>query len=99
MCHDQFGGSPGPFGLANAATAVAAFPATSEELAKCPALSNALAIHTFKSFADVVSVCSRCIERPGTRIGLFLPCFTYWMGLRATVIMLRMSVRSVSDSY
>ena len=72
---------PGPFVYLNAATAVATFPVTLNELAKDPKMSHTVAVHTFRSFADVVSVCTRCIRAPSTRHGFFLPCFTYWMGI------------------
>ena len=84
VCHDQIGmGMRGPFGLVNVATVVAAFPVTLKELAKVPTMSNTMAVHIFHSFAEVVSVCIDCIERPESRHGFFLPCFQYWMGIES----------------
>ena len=86
VCHDEIGmGVPGPFGVVNVATAVAAFPVTLNELATVPTMSDTMQsfaeVHTFKSFAEVVSVCIQCIERAGNRPGFFLPCFLYWLGV------------------
>ena len=83
MCHNQIGMQhPGIFGLPSAAAAVAAFPVSLDEMVLTPFLHTGLRVHTFRSFADVVTVCTRSIEQPGTRPDFFLPCFLYWVGVQ-----------------
>ena len=82
VCHDQIGvDMVGPFGSANAAAAVAALRPHLYDLALSRAFMGDVAVYTFNSFVDVVSVCIQSIERPGHGHRFFLPRFLYWKGL------------------
>ena len=82
VCHDQIGVEMvGPFGSANAAAAVAALRPHLYDLALSREFMGDVAVYTFNSFVDVVSVCIQSIERPGLGHRFFLPCFLYWKGL------------------
>ena len=75
VCHDQVGvGMLGPFGLANAAAAVAKLHLYLEGLVQSREFIGTVAVHTFTSFADCISVCMECVARPGLScVSFFVP--------------------------
>lgn len=82
VCHDQIGVEmAGPFGFANAVAAVAALHPHLYDLALSRESVGDVAVYTFNSFVDVVSVCIQSIESPTLGHRFFLPCFSYWKGL------------------
>ena len=64
----------GPSGLANAAAAVAKLHLYLEELVQSREFIGTVAVHTFTSFADCISVCMECVARPGLScVSFFVP--------------------------